>query len=143
MVIQKSDGTVEFRFYRPDVDHLAVAGDFNGWHETAFAMRSDGHGWWSYRLRLAPGSYEFRYRSDCDWFTDYAAFGVQPTAMGLNSVLHVAQVETRDARTTDRPVVKMPALEFDGMPGHRDSDRRTDPGAPAASPDRRLEPAVA
>ena len=33
-------GSVEFRFYRPAADSVALAGDFNGW-STRFPMRRD------------------------------------------------------------------------------------------------------
>ena len=48
------------------------------------------------RIRLAPGCYQFRYRGDNQWYTDYAAFGVEQTPYGLNSVLKVDPPQVPD-----------------------------------------------
>jgi 1,4-alpha-glucan branching enzyme len=89
MVTQTPDGKVQFSFYRPYAQSVNVVGDFNGWHESSLPMVRDRRGWWRYELRLSPGYYQFRYRCDGQWFTDYAAFGVEHSPYGLNSVLKV------------------------------------------------------
>ena len=77
----------EFVFYRPRARHVFLVGDFNGWQHQGLAMVSDDQGYWRARVRLSPGEYRFRYLSDGDWFTDYAAFGVKEGQYGLDSVL--------------------------------------------------------
>jgi 1,4-alpha-glucan branching enzyme len=89
MVKQMPDGTVEFRLCRPGARQVTLAGDFNGWNETSFPMALGADGWWTYRLRLAPGCYQFRYLADREWHTDYAAFGLEHGPFGLNSVVKV------------------------------------------------------
>ncbi|HOB75442.1 MAG TPA: isoamylase early set domain-containing protein [Phycisphaerae bacterium] len=89
MVLQKTDGTVEFSFFRPTASSVFVAGDFNGWHKTSMPMTRGEDGWWHCRFRLAPGIYQFRYLADGQWFTDYAAFGLERGPFGWNSVLKV------------------------------------------------------
>lgn len=89
MTRELPDGTVEFRFFRPNVAQLSLAGDFNGWNTRSMAMTAEPGGWWVYRLRLAPGTYQFRYFGDGQWFTDYAAFGLERTPLGWNSVITV------------------------------------------------------
>jgi hypothetical protein len=88
MVTQTSNGTVVFQFYRPDVSRMTIAGDFNGWQHS-FYMTRGRDGWWRSQIELAPGTYRFRYVGDGQWFTDYAAFGVEPGPFGWNSVLKV------------------------------------------------------
>ncbi|HSW45872.1 MAG TPA: glycoside hydrolase [Phycisphaerae bacterium] len=88
MVTQNPDGGVEFTFYRPDATRVAIAGDFNSW-QPSFQMRRLDDGRWHSRLKLAPGSYQFRYCADGEWFNDYAAFGLEPGPFGLNSVARV------------------------------------------------------
>lgn len=96
VVVQSPDGSIEFRFFRPGVRAAAVAGDFNAWQVRCFAMRPAGNGWWVYRLHLAPGTYQFKYWSDGEWFPDYAAFGLERGPFGWNSVLVVgAQHEVK------------------------------------------------
>jgi 1,4-alpha-glucan branching enzyme len=109
MVTQLPDGTVEFRFCRPGAHYVTLAGDFNGWHKTSLPMRKGRDGWWQYQLRLAPGCYQFRYIADQEWYTDYAAFGLEHGPFGLNSVVKVESrplAETRDVR---QPVVRFPS----------------------------------
>ncbi len=91
MVLQCDDGALEFRFYRPGARFVSLAGDFNAWQKTCFPMKPEGDGWWHYRLRLAPGVYQFKYYADGEWFLDYAAFGLERGPFGWNSVVHVAQ----------------------------------------------------
>ncbi len=91
MVVQGDDGAMEFRFYRPGVHSVGLAGDFNAWQKTCFPMKPEGEGWWSYRLALAPGVYQFKYYVDGEWFLDYAAFGLERGPFGWNSVVHVEQ----------------------------------------------------
>jgi len=96
MVVQGPDGTVEFRFFRPKARRIALAGDFNNWHQSCFPMTRDADGWWRYQLKLAPGCYQFRYRGDGQWYTDYAAFGLEHGPFGLNSVVLVDPALTHE-----------------------------------------------
>jgi 1,4-alpha-glucan branching enzyme len=89
MVTQRPDGTVQFEFFRPDAGHVSLAGEFNSWRTDGQRMKRGTDGWWRCDLRLMPGFYQFRYIADGQWYTDYAAFGVEPTPLGLNSVLKV------------------------------------------------------
>lgn len=108
MVTQLPDGTVEFRFYRPGARQVTLAGEFNGWHKSSLPMHPDGDGWWRYRLRLAPGCYQFRYVADDQWHTDYAAFGVEPGPFGLNSVVKVESPPRIRTMPSRPPVVRFP-----------------------------------
>lgn len=94
MVRQMMDGLVEFRFFRPNARQVSLAGQFNGWQPGILTMKKSDDGWWRCRLSLAPGCYEFRYFADGQWFTDYAAFGVEPTPFGWNSVVKVDPMVT-------------------------------------------------
>ena len=87
MTRELPDHTIEFRFYRPGVTQLTLVGDFNGWNTRSMPMTAGADGWWEYRLSLAPGTYRFKYQGDGQWFTDYAAFGVESGPFGWNSVI--------------------------------------------------------
>ncbi len=71
-------------------DRIFVAGDFNGWDETANPMRQDRDGLWQATLDLPAGSRcHFRYLIDGQWRTDYHADGCATNAYGAeNSVVH-------------------------------------------------------
>jgi 1,4-alpha-glucan branching enzyme len=98
MVTQTTDGTVVFRFFRPQSKRVTITGEFNSWNKSSTPMSKDGEGWWRCELKLAPGCYQFLYVSDGEYHRDYAAFGLTPAAFGMNSVVKV-----------DAPVVKFPA----------------------------------
>jgi len=91
MVTIREDGQAEFRFFRPGVSRVFLAGDFNDWRTDQLRMSPCGGGYWSLRLTLAPGDYRFRYVADGLWYTDFAASGVEPGQFGLDSCLLVPQ----------------------------------------------------
>lgn len=110
MVFQEADGTVEFSFFRPQAKAVTVAGDFNGWHKQSMRMAKGEDGWWRFRFRMAPGTYQFRYVSDGQWFNDYAAFGLEHGPFGWNSVLQVdPPAAPTVAASVPMPVRKAPA----------------------------------
>ena len=94
------NGSVEFRFFRPDATAVALAADFNDW-SPQLPMTRDDHGWWTLRLELEPGEYRFRYVADGEWYTDFASNGVEVGKLGWNSVLVVPETARagRDAGT--------------------------------------------
>ena len=79
----------EFRFFRPQAGQVHLAGDFNNWREKELPMARSKEGYWVARLRLPGGTFRFRYCADGEWFTDFAAFGVEPGRFGLDSVVRV------------------------------------------------------
>jgi len=46
-------------------------------------------GYWMATMQLPAGEYRFRYCADGEWFTDYAAFGIEPSRFGMDSILRV------------------------------------------------------
>ena len=89
MVTLQENGWAEFRFFRPAAARVFVSGDFNGWRPDQLGMTRQDDGWWALSLPLPAGNYRFRYLADGQWYTDFAAFGVEPGRFGLNSILHV------------------------------------------------------
>lgn len=93
MVTIRPDGYAEFKFFRPEAKHVFLTGDFNDWRTSQLRMVRQDDGYWVLRMVLPTGDYKFRYVSDGVWFTDYAAFGIEPGRFGLDSVVHMtAQV---------------------------------------------------
>lgn len=80
---------VEFSFYRPEAREVYLAGDFNNWRSGEMPMVQAGNGYWTAKLRLPAGDFRFRYCADGVWFTDYAAFGVEPGRFGMDSIVSV------------------------------------------------------
>lgn len=124
MVTQSQDGTVQFKFYRPNAQQVTLAGDFNQWNRFSWPMVRSADGWWRIRIRLTPGSYQFRYCCDGEWFMDYAAFGLEHSVYGLNSVVLV-HASTR--------------LACEDLCGQNQETLEETP-ATAAAEDRRIQP---
>jgi 1,4-alpha-glucan branching enzyme len=80
---------IEFKFFRPQARQVHLAGDFNNWRHGELPMSQLDAGYWVARLRLPAGEFRFRYCADGEWFTDYAAFGVEPGRFGLDSILRI------------------------------------------------------
>jgi 1,4-alpha-glucan branching enzyme len=88
-MVSLGEGFVEFRFFRPDAQQVHLTGDFNEWDHAQTPMARDGEGYWQVHLALPPGEFKFRYYADGQWFTDFAAFGVEPGPYGPDSVVRV------------------------------------------------------
>lgn len=91
MVELREDGYTEFRFFRPAAACVFLSGDFNQWRSDQLKMVRQDNGYWVLRLPLPAGDYKFRYLADGQWYTDFAAFGVEPGRFGLDSLLRIPQ----------------------------------------------------
>jgi len=89
MVLVAADGAVRFMFYRKGVQSVSVAGSFNHWKPNEMRMSCAGNGWWEAEVELPVGEYRFRYVADGQWFTDFAAQGVELQKNGWDSILIV------------------------------------------------------
>lgn len=97
------DSYVEFNFFRPDARAVFLAGDFNDWCQDEVEMTPMRDGCWKTRMNLPSGEYKFRYYADGQWYTDYAAFGVEPGQFGLDSIVRIP------ARPLKMPEITTPA----------------------------------
>jgi len=105
MIKVDPNGEVEFEFFRPVAEQVFLAGDFNGWNTKSLPMRRTGGGYWRYRLRLAAGTYEFKYVADGEWHVDDAAFGMRRGSMGQwNSVVLVHPNDEKQYSSSSRAV---------------------------------------
>ena len=94
MVQVDKTGKVTFRFRHATAGPVYLVGDFCHWQTDHLPMRQASPSEWVMVLRLPPGTYEFRYYSEGNWYTDYAAFGVQQNDLGdWNAVLRVPKVQ--------------------------------------------------
>jgi len=89
----------DFRFFRPQARQVCIVGDFNNWKPMQLEMKRSEGGYWSSQLQLPPGEFKFRYWADGEWFTDFAAFGVEYGPCGFDSLVRIA--DTAPATTID------------------------------------------
>ena len=87
-MVKLKSNAVEFQFYRPEAQQVHLAGEFNDWQRDLPMSRGDD-GYWTAELPLPAGEFRFRYCADGQWYTDFAAFGVEPGRFGLDSVVRV------------------------------------------------------
>jgi 1,4-alpha-glucan branching enzyme len=99
-----TDKGVEFTFFNSQAEQVDLVGDFTDWQCGRLPMKRAADGGWRIRLDLPAGEFRFRYRADGRWFTDYAAFGIEPGDFGTDSVVRVPQVPLKVGVETDGSV---------------------------------------
>lgn len=93
MVEIDATGKATFRFIHGGSDQVYLVGDFCHWQTDHLPMRRVADREWMLMLRLPPATYEFRYFAGGQWFTDYAAFGINRSRFGgQNAVLRVPKI---------------------------------------------------
>ncbi len=50
-----------FEYFDPSAKIVTVAGDFNQWSPTARPLKRDAGGLWKVKVRLGPGSYQYKF----------------------------------------------------------------------------------
>lgn len=85
--------SVSFLFTALENNSVSVAGDFNNWDPQANPLKRGKGGVWKTKLRLLPGSYQYRLVIDgWDWREDPLNPNKVPNDFGtLNSLLKVEQ----------------------------------------------------
>ena len=88
---KKTIESTEFSLLAPDANEVFLAGDFNDWNPTQYAMRKFKNGVCTKKLKLNPGRYEYKFVVDGEWWTDPQNKNRQPTELGENSVIEVGE----------------------------------------------------
>ena len=96
-MVTVTESQVRFRFFRPDAEQVHVVGDFEDWQDGRMPMRRGDNGHWELDVEVPAGVFKFQYHADNQRFADYAAFGLEPGEIGLESVLRVPQRNLRAA----------------------------------------------
>ena len=84
---------VAFEYFDPGARTVAVAGDFNQWSPSARPLRRDSGGRWTGSVKLAPGTYHYRFVVDGErWVEDPLNSERAPNDYGtFNSIRVVAE----------------------------------------------------
>jgi len=81
---------VSFRYEDSSATQVYVAGDFNGWSDSADLM-DNADGVWTKTLELAPGDYGYKFVADGNWTQDPSNTNATDDGFGgQNSLVHVA-----------------------------------------------------
>jgi 1,4-alpha-glucan branching enzyme len=87
-----TDGGVLFTYFDTKASRVNIVGDFNNWSMTADPMYDrEGNGWWSLRLPLKSGRYQYKFLVDgSNWIPDPANAETSDDGFGgLNSIVIV------------------------------------------------------
>lgn len=68
MVTKKKE--VEFSLFAPDAKKVCLAGSFNEWNKAKTRLKKDSKGTWKASVELKPGSYEYKFVVDGNWWND-------------------------------------------------------------------------
>ena len=88
-MVTVNGNSVRFSFFRPQAKQAHIVGDFNEWSHSEIPMARSPKGYWKARVELPVGTFKFRYHADGEWFTDYAAFGLECGQFGPDSIIRV------------------------------------------------------
>jgi 1,4-alpha-glucan branching enzyme len=105
LMVTVNHNEAEFRFFRPSARAVYLVGEFNGWNQDDMPMKKSAKGYWTSKLRLPCGSFRFRYWADGQWFTDFAAFGVEPGPYGPVGVVYVPEPAVAAAPAPSRELI--------------------------------------
>jgi 1,4-alpha-glucan branching enzyme len=61
---------VSFRLKAASAEWVSVVGTFNKWDPDKGGMKRDANGIWTKALKLKPGSYQYKFLVDGEWWAD-------------------------------------------------------------------------
>jgi 1,4-alpha-glucan branching enzyme len=77
----------EFSFNAPAALRVQLAGSFTQWQNEPFSMTRGADGLWHTKVRLAPGTYQYRFIVDGAWHDDPTCTLQIPTEFGTTNML--------------------------------------------------------
>jgi 1,4-alpha-glucan branching enzyme len=89
---------VTFEYFDPSATIVTLVGDFNRWDQKARPLKRDAGGLWKVALRLAPGSYQYKFVINGErWEEDPLNLHRVPNEHGtFNSIRTVPPVSAAD-----------------------------------------------
>ena len=85
--------TITFRLHAPEAQNVSIVGTFNDWNVSSHPMKRCGRGknsYWQLLMRLEPGTYQYLYVVDGQWWNDPTSNRYMTNEFGtLNSVVEV------------------------------------------------------
>ncbi len=77
----------EFSFTAPAALRVQLAGSFTQWQSQPISMTRTANGLWRTKVKLAPGTYQYRFIVDGDWHDDPACTLRIPNEFGTANML--------------------------------------------------------
>ncbi len=80
----------KFKLRAPEARNVSLTGDFQSWSSEGIPMRKSWAGVWNVGLDLPPGTYQYKFIVDGDWWTDPKNGHISDSDIGsINSVIKV------------------------------------------------------
>ncbi len=76
---------VDFSYRAPQAKKVCLSGTFNNWDPDSLPMRKEKDGTWKIRIKLASGSYEYKYVVDGAWVQDAPCSRLVPNTFGTSN----------------------------------------------------------
>jgi len=104
---RKSAKGITFELFEPAARTVTLAGDFNGWDAVALPLRKDAGGRWKRTVRLAPGTYQYKFVVDgTRWVEDPLNLNrIANQLGGCNSMVEVAPQDASRRTRQGKPSV--------------------------------------
>jgi 1,4-alpha-glucan branching enzyme len=89
--------TITFRLYAPEAQNISIAGTFNDWNVSSHPMKrsrkgKNGYVYWQLPMRLLPGTYQYLFFVDGQWWNDPASNQYMPNEFGsMNNVVEIEE----------------------------------------------------
>lgn len=82
---------IEFSFFAPLANEVKIAGCFTEWTKKPIRLKSKKTGEWYAKVKLKPGTYEYRFLVDGQWENDQNAVQMAQNEFGTtNCILGVS-----------------------------------------------------
>ena len=92
-IANSSKRSVTFELPGMQAETVSVVGDFNEWDAASGAMKRRKDGVWTKAIRLAPGTYRFRYVADGNRYFNRSGPTVFESVGVLAEILHPEVVQ--------------------------------------------------
>src|SRR5690242_18876571 len=77
----------EFSYKAPGALRVQLVGTFTGWQNEPVSMAKSGDGIWRAKVKLSPGTYQYRFIVDGEWHDDPSCTLRIPNEFGSSNML--------------------------------------------------------
>jgi len=83
----ESGREIEFTFFAPEAREVFLAGQFNEWNRESLPLKRNRKGVWKTKLKLPPGTHEYKFLMDGIWVEDLTEAETVPNRFGTQNLI--------------------------------------------------------
>ncbi|MFX0066682.1 MAG: isoamylase early set domain-containing protein [Candidatus Hermodarchaeota archaeon] len=80
-----------FELEEPKASSVHLVGSFNNWDPEKTAMKQTEEGTWTIDMKLAPGTYEYRFYIDGEWRNDPKGTELRDNPFGTKNNVRIVE----------------------------------------------------